>query len=75
VQVYACLSQAGFDAVAPLLSAPQSAALAVVREYVRLRQGEVWRDIAAAFEAEGLAPSQEDWWVGDLRWSSTTACF
>ncbi|KIZ03304.1 hypothetical protein MNEG_4654 [Monoraphidium neglectum] len=54
------MDKAGFDAVAPLLSAPQSAALAVVREYVRLRQGEVWRDIAAAFEAEGLAPSQED---------------
>jgi hypothetical protein len=59
-QVHACLSQVGFDAVAPLLPPRQLAALAVVREYVGFRQGEVWRDIRAAFEAEGLQLSDEE---------------
>lgn len=59
-QVHACLSQAGFDAVAPLLAPRQLASFALVRQYVKLRQGEVWRGIAEVFEAEGLQPSAED---------------
>jgi hypothetical protein len=59
-KVYACLSQAGFDAVEPLLSAPECAVLAVVRRYVPLREGEVWAEVRAALEAEGVAPTDED---------------
>lgn len=59
-QVYSCIAQVGFDAVAPLLVADQLAVLAVVKQYVRFRQGEVWQDISAAFKSEGLQPSDED---------------
>ena len=50
----------GVDAEAIGNWSRQLAALAVVRAYVGLRQGEVWRDIRAAFEAEGLQLSDEE---------------
>ncbi|GBF87656.1 hypothetical protein Rsub_00367 [Raphidocelis subcapitata] len=59
-KVYACLSQAGFEAVEPLLPAPERAALAVVRRYASLREGEVWAEVRGALEAEGVAPTDED---------------
>jgi len=59
-KIYTCLSSVGFESVAALLAPRQLAHLAVVREYVRFRQGEVWQDIRATFEAEGLQPSEED---------------
>lgn len=59
-QVWACLAQLGFDNVEPLLAPREAAALAAVRDYARLRQGEVWAAVRAAFEREGVVPSDED---------------
>ena len=59
-KLHACLSLAGFDAAEAALLPRHRAALAMARRYVELRQGEVWRRIAAAFAAEGLRPSEED---------------
>jgi hypothetical protein len=66
-KVYACLAAAGFNAVSLLLGPADAAALAAVRAHVPLRQAGVWRDIRGAFDAEGLAPSDEDRWAAPGR--------
>ncbi|KAF8067169.1 Cfap69 [Scenedesmus sp. PABB004] len=53
------LERLGFAPAAGLPPA-DAAALELVRAYVPLRQGEVWQDIAAEFEATGLTPTEED---------------
>jgi len=64
-QVYCCLQVLGFESLG-YLSPEDQALLVAVRRYRQFRQGEVWQNIAVAFEEQGLAPTEEDrcpvWW-------------
>lgn len=60
MQVYACFCQLGYEAVSAGLPPADNAALTMIWQYVKFRQGQVWQDIKAEFEAAGITPTQED---------------
>lgn len=60
-KVYAVFRVCGFDTFT-YLDAPDQAVLAVVEKYIKFRQGELWQEIAAEFEASGMRPTAPDRW-------------
>lgn len=58
-KVYGVLKLLGFDSFA-YLSAADQAVLAGVEKYVKFRQGDVWRSMAAEFEGAGMRPTAPD---------------
>lgn len=64
-QVYACLALLGFDQLG-YLGPEDQALLLLVQHYASFRQGEVWQDIAARLDANGVKPTEDDRYTGRM---------
>lgn len=58
-QIYCCLRLVGFNNSGYLRNEDQ-AVVVFIQQYVKFRQGEVWQQIKAEFEAAGMDTADED---------------
>ena len=56
-RIYIVLAALGFETAKDYAAVADAATLAVVEQYVRFRQGEIWQDIKAQLELEGALAS------------------
>jgi len=59
MKIYCCLGLLGWDSLG-YLDAEDRVTLALVRGFVKLRQGEIWGDIQAEMQADGFDPTYPD---------------